>query len=119
MSFNFNNDTPIYLQIIECVKNKIISKEYKPNERLPSVRELSLMFEVNPNTIQKALFELENMGLVKTERTNGKFVTDDEKLIEKTKKETIKNFVDEFYQSMQKLGINKNEILDILKESKK
>ena len=63
MSFDFKNDTPIYIQIIEYIKTMIISKKYLPNQKLPSVRELSLFFEVNPNTIQKALFELENMEL--------------------------------------------------------
>ena len=81
MSFEFKSDVPIYLQIIENIKMRIISREYLPSERLPSVRELSLHYEVNPNTVQKALSELENMGLIYTERTNGKFVTEDEAVI--------------------------------------
>ena len=85
MSFNFNDELPIYLQIIEHIKMQIISKKYLPNQKLPSVRELSFELEVNPNTVQKALFELENIGLIYTERTNGKFVTDNEQLIEDIK----------------------------------
>ena len=83
MSYDFNNDLPIYLQIIERIKMQIIKSEFKPLDKLPSVRELSCIYEVNPNTVQKALFELESMGLIFTERTNGKFVTEDLSLIEK------------------------------------
>jgi len=126
MSYNFNDDTPIYLQIIEHIKIQIISKRYLPKQRNPSVRELSFEFEVNPNTIQKALQELEEIGLIYTESTNGKFVTDNEKLIEiikeeTIKEETIKEMIDKFYNSMSKIGIEREEILQILinKRSKK
>ena len=81
MSFEFLNSTPIYLQIVEHIKTQIISKKYLPNQKIPSVRELSLMFEVNPNTVQKALSSLEDEGLIYTERTNGKYVTNNESLI--------------------------------------
>ena len=116
VSFDFNNDTPIYLQIIEFIKSQIISKKYLPNQKLPSVREFSLMFEVNPNTIQKALAELEDMGLIYTERTNGKFVTDNQNLISSTKNQSIAEIISEFYDSMQKLGLNKNDVLKILND---
>ena len=115
MSFDFNNDTPIYLQIIEHIKTMIISKKYLPNQKLPSVRDLSLFFEVNPNTIQKALSELENMGLIYTERTNGKFVTENEKIIEKITNETLRKMIDNFYESMEKIGLDKKQVLDLLK----
>ena len=77
MSYDFNNDIPIYLQIIEHIKLQIINKTYLPNQKIPSVRDLSVLYEVNPNTVQKALTELETMGLIFTESTNGKFVTGD------------------------------------------
>jgi DNA-binding transcriptional regulator YhcF (GntR family) len=70
MGYKFNDETPIYLQIVEYIKMQIISKNYLPCQKIPSVRELSFEFEVNPNTVQKALFELENLGLIYTERTN-------------------------------------------------
>ena len=114
MSFNFNDELPIYLQIIEHIKMQIISKKYLPNQKIPSVRELSFELEVNPNTVQKALFELENIGLIYTERTNGKFVTDNEQLIEDTKNQTIQKMIDEFYVSMNKLGIDNEQVLQIL-----
>lgn len=118
MSFEFNNDTPIYLQIIEHIKMLIISGKYMPMQKIPSVRELSLEYEVNPNTIQKALGELENLGLIFTERTNGKFVTSNLDIIQKVKEETIDEMVDSFYESMEKIGLNKNQVLEILNRRK-
>ena len=93
MSFDFKNDIPIYIQIIEHLKLQIISKKYLPNQKIPSVRELSLIFEVNPNTIQKALLELEYIGLIYTDRTNGKYVTGDEKLIGDIATKTIEKMI--------------------------
>ncbi len=114
MSFNFNNDTPIYIQIIEDIKLQIINKRYKPNDKIPSVRELSILYGVNPNTIMKALTELEDLGLIYTERTNGKFVTDNEKVINEAKSQTVNDMINKFYCSMEGLGLSKKEILDIL-----
>lgn len=73
-----------------------------------------MQFEVNPNTVQKALFELENMGIIITESTNGKFVTTDEAVIEKVKKETIEKMVEDLYLSFLDLGIKKEEVIEIL-----
>ncbi|MBO7214461.1 MAG: GntR family transcriptional regulator [Clostridia bacterium] len=116
MSFSFKNDAPIYLQIIEHIKMQIISKAYKPNDKLPSVRELSCIYEVNPNTVQKALAELEMEGLIYTERTNGKFVTGDSLVIQKATNDTVDKMVDEFLNSMQSIGISKSEAIKILGE---
>ena len=114
MGFSFNNETPIYLQIIEDVKIQIINKKYKPKDKLPSVRELSLLYGVNPNTIMKALAELEDIGLIYTERTNGKFVTYNENIINQARAEMVNVMMDKFYNSMEELGFSKKEILDIL-----
>lgn len=114
MSYDFVSDIPIYLQIIDAIKMDIINKKYLPGYKIPSVREMSLIFEVNPNTIQKALGELEEIGLIITERTNGKFVTKDKSIIEKIRKDTINKMIDEFYFSMEKVGLSKREVLDIL-----
>ena len=114
MSFNFKGNEPIYLQIIDFIKKAIISKRYKAGERLPSVREFSMQFEVNPNTVQKALVELEETGIIITESTNGKFVTSDESVIERIKKESLQKMVDEFYSTCKDLGIEKEEIVKIL-----
>ena len=115
MGYKFNNETPIYLQIIEEIKKQIINKVYMPNEKLPSVRELSLMFEVNPNTIQKALNELEEIGLIYTERTNGKFVSQNEEVINLIRNKTIETEIKDFCCSMKNLGVSKSELIEIIK----
>lgn len=116
MGFDFNNDIPIYLQIIDLIKTKIISGEYKCQQRLPSVRELSYEFGVNSNTIQKALVELEDIGLIYTERTNGKFVTQNENIIKRIKEETIIAKINVFYDSMSELGLSKKDIIDYIEK---
>lgn len=116
MGYEFENDKPIFLQIIEHIKNMIISKKFLPKQKLPSVRELSMMYGANPNTIQKALAELEELGLVFTESTNGKFVTADENLIEKIRAEHISQCVQAFYLKMEDLGLCKTEIIKKVKE---
>ena len=85
MRFDFDNNVPIYIQLVEQLKIYIISGKLNPGDRLPSVRDLALQTKVNPNTMQKALGELEDLKLIYTERTNGKFVTNDQKLIDKYK----------------------------------
>ena len=109
MEYDFDNERPIYVQLVEIIRIEIVSGKLKKGERLPSVRELALMMKVNPNTMQKALVELENEKLVYTERTNGKYVTKDEKLIERVKKELAKEQVDNYLNSMQKIGISFEE----------
>lgn len=116
MDYFFENDRPIYLQLVDKIKKEIISGKIKSGERLPSVRELSLITKVNPNTMQKALAELENDGLIYTERTNGKFVTKDIKLIEKTRKEVAKEKVSTYLKDMESIGISYEEALKYLKE---
>lgn len=118
MGFDFNSNEPIYLQIIEHIKTEIISGKYKPGDKIPTVRELSLLFEVNPNTVQKALSELEDIGLIYTESTNGKFVTTAESVITMVKEQTILNMVNEFCENAKKYGITKNEIIEIIKGKK-
>ena len=119
MNFEFNNERPIYLQIIEHIKMQIISKNYLPNQKLPSVRELSFEFQVNPNTIQKALAELENIGLIYTERTNGKFITSDEEIIKRVTENTINEMIEKFFSSMSEIGLSKKEIIEIINRGAK
>lgn len=116
MNSIFNNDRPIYLQIIDELKLEIISGKLSANEKLPSVRDLSQMLKVNPNTLQKALMELEREGLIYTERTNGKYVTQDKSIISSIKNEIIDSKITEFYEDMLKIGINKEDIIKYLKE---
>lgn len=114
---DFNNNTPIYMQLVEELKMNIISGNLKPNERLLSVREYALQKKVNPNTMQKALTELENMKLIYTERTNGKFVTNDINLINEYKDKYASNITYNYINNMLNLGYKKEEILDLIKKS--
>ena len=114
--FSPDNTAPIYLQIAEKIKNDIVSGELSPGMRLPSVRELALQLKVNPNTVQKALAELENAGLLFTERTNGKFVTEDAELIKSVRGEYAKAVAENFISSMEKLGISRNDAIKYLKD---
>ena len=116
MEFSFDNERPIYIQLVELIRVEIVSGKFKKGERIPSVRELALMMKVNPNTMQKALNELENQKLIYTERTNGKFVTEDEELIENIKKELAKEKVNNYLDSMNSIGISFEESLKYLQE---
>lgn len=116
MIFKFDNNIPIYIQIVESIKKDIISGKFKLGERLPSVRELALQLKVNPNTMQKALVELEELNLIYTERTNGKFVTSNQKLIDKYKKQYAYELSQKYFQNMEDIGFTKEETIDYLKK---
>lgn len=116
MEFVFDNNIPIYIQLVEQLKIFIISGKIKAGEKLPSVRDLALQIKVNPNTIQKALGELESFGLIYTERTNGKFVTEDIELLDKLRSEHASRLVLNFVTGMESIGIEKKEIIKYLKD---
>lgn len=119
LSISFNNDRPIYLQIVEQMKIDIISGKYQQGEKLPSVRELATFYKVNPNTMQRAFAELEDLQLVYTKRTSGRFVTEEEGLIESSKQQVAKAKIDEFLLYMQSLGIKNDEIITYICEERK
>ena len=114
MNSEFNNNTPIYLQLVDKLLIEIISEKIKPGEKLLSVRELALTMKVNPNTMQKALTELETMNLIYTERTNGKYVTNDTRIINKIKNTLIKEKINNFINDMNTIGITSEEIIKYL-----
>lgn len=116
MKFEFNNEIPIYIQLVEQLKIYIISGTLKPGERLPSIRELALQTKVNPNTMQKALSEMEDLKLVYTERTNGKFVTEDHELINKYKKQYADEISKKYFKSMESIGFNNVEAISYLEK---
>ena len=105
----------IQYPIVSEIKKQIVSGKLIPGERIPSVRELALTYKVNPNTMQKALIELEENGLIKTERTNGKFVTEDENIINKIKNDYADNLTQNYLSEMISLGITKQEIKERIK----
>lgn len=117
MEFIFDNDRPIYLQLVEYLKLYIVSGKLQPGERLLSVRELALQIKVNPNTVQKALAELEAEELIYTERTNGKFVTQNQELINEIKKQLALEKVNKYFSDMNKLGIDNKEAVKYLQEN--
>ena len=116
VSYSFDNERPIYVQLVEKIRLDIISGKLKSGEKIPSVREFALEARVNPNTMQKALVEREEEGLLYTERTNGKYVTDNKKLIERIKKELAEEKVNIFLEDMKNIGIESDEIISYLKD---
>ena len=116
MNFVFENDRPIYIQLVEQLEIYIISGKIKSGQKLPSVRELALKTKVNPNTMQKALVELEDLKLIYTERTNGKYVTKNQKLLDKFKDMYAKEKTEKYINEMQELGFSKEKIVEFLKE---
>lgn len=116
MEYNFDNERPIYIQLVEMIRIDIVSGKFQKGQKLPSVRELALIMKVNPNTMQKALVELEEEKLIYTERTNGKYVTEDEKLIETIKKQLAQEKVNNYLNSMESIGINYETAIKYLQE---
>lgn len=116
MDYVFDNERPIYIQLVEMIRIDIVSGKFSKGQRLPSVRELALIMKVNPNTMQKALVELENEKLIYTERTNGKYVTENEELIERLKKELAREKVNNYLSSMKKIGISYESATKYLQE---
>ena len=110
----FNENAPIYLQIMHIFRQRIASGEYAPGERVLPVRDLAVNFSVNPNTMQRALSELEREGILYSERTSGRFITSDTELIEKMRNETAKKYVSEFLNHMKHLGYDKPNIIKMI-----
>lgn len=117
MPWNLDSSRPIYLQIIERVQMDIITGRYQPGDKLPSVRDLAQEAAVNPNTMQKALSELERSGLIYSQRTSGRFITEDKELIHQMKKELVAAEVSAFVAHMKQLGITPEEIRQLLAET--
>ena len=114
MAWVLDSGKPIYAQIIERVQLDIVTGRYQPGEKLPSVRDLAAQAAVNPNTMQKALSELEQSGLLYTQRTNGRFITEDKELIQRIKSDLAAMQVREFLTKMQQLGLDDSEILQLI-----
>lgn len=110
MEWNFEPGIPIYSQIIDELTMRIARGEYALGEKLPSVRELALEAGVNPNTVQKALSEMERSGLVYTERASGRFVSKEKKIMEKLRSNLAKKYIEEFLEKLTGIGMDKKEI---------
>lgn len=117
MSWKLDADRPIFIQLVEILKTDILSGKYKPGDKLSTVRELAQEAAVNPNTMQKALAELERLGLVYAERTSGRYVTEDEELISKLKNEQAEIVINEFIEKMNQIGFKNSTILELVRET--
>ena len=106
MNWSFQGDAPIYTQLVEQIKVAIATGAFPPGERLPSVRDLATEAGVNPNTMQRALAQLESEQLVYSQRTAGRFVTEDRSVIDAAKRELAQRHVARFRAAMHKLGLN-------------
>lgn len=118
MDWNFENDRPIYIQLVEKLKLAIVAGEYLAGERLPSVRDLAMEIKANPNTVQRALVDLEQTGLIYTQRTNGKFVTEDKELVQKIREELAKETFNKFQENMKQLGFGEDEMKQYVMKQK-
>lgn len=115
MAWDLDSDRPIYAQLVERIQLQIISGYYLPGGKLPSVRDLAAEAAVNPNTMQKAFAELERNGLIVTQRTNGRTVTEDTELLERIRTRMAKEYAEEFFRRMKELGLSGNEVIGLCK----
>ena len=115
MKIVFDNNKPIYLQILDYIKNELVSGKLEANQRLPSVRDLADELEVTPNTIQRVYRELEHDNFIYTERGTGSFVTQDMNIIENLRKTLIHEEVARFYMKMRQFGLSDEKIIQYVK----
>ena len=116
MEWTFRSDQPIYAQMSRQLSAAIVTGYYSPGQRLPSVRDIAMDAGVNPNTVQRALAELERDGLVFSQRTSGRFVTEDPEKIRSVRETMAKEVIDEFLKAMKKLGIDRKETIAFLEK---
>ena len=114
MSWIIDNNKPVYIQLVEQLKSKIISGEFKAGEKIDSVRSLAEDAQVNPNTMQKALVELEREELVFAKRTSGRFVTDNEEKIKSMREEVANKEIKNLKVNLERLGFTKEEIINLV-----
>lgn len=111
MPWNLDNNGPIYLQLVERIQMDIVSGVYHAGDKLPSVRELAADAAVNPNTMQKAFTELERSGLVYTQRTNGRYITEDQERISRVREELARECTQSYLSNIRRLGYEREQAL--------
>jgi GntR family transcriptional regulator len=117
MTWKLDPDRPIYLQIIDRIQTDIVTGVYPPGGQLPSVRALALEAGVNPNTLQKAMSELERSGLVESHRTSGRFVTTDEEKIRRLKESLVKQEIQTLLKKLKIYGLTKAELIEYIERN--
>ena len=116
MAWSLNGSKPIYLQLVEEIRRRVITGDYLPGSHVPSVRDLAGEAAVNPNTMQRALTELEREGLLENQRTNGRTVTEDAEMIAQQKRNMAETEIRECLERMQKLGISAEEMISMIQK---
>lgn len=114
MAWSLQSDRPIYAQLVGLLQRMIVTGVYPAGSRLPSVRELAAEAAVNPNTMQRALVKLEEDGLIFTQRTSGRFVTEEQEKIMETKKEMAEQLISQFMEDMSRLGYTKEQTVTMM-----
>ncbi len=114
MPWEFQDHLPIYAQLMDTLKRRIITGRYLPGDKLPSVRELAAEAGINPNTVQRAFSELEREGLIYTQRATGKYVTENADEIKSARQALAKTQVAEFLSNMQSLGYSVGDVIVLL-----
>ncbi len=114
MAWRFNSSSPVYIQIAERIKNLVFSGEYKAGEQIPSVRQLAQEAAVNPNTIQHAFIELENEGFIISKGTLGRFVTEDESVIESYRQIEAKKLAHGVLKNAKRMGVSKEKLISLI-----
>lgn len=117
MPWTFESDRPIYTQLLEKIRLNIISGTYPIGSKLPSVRDLAAEAAVNPNTMQKALAELERSELIYSQRTSGRYVTEDADMIQKIKEDMAQEKIEEFMKLMKQIGFEPEEIFILIEKT--
>ena len=117
MTIEFDNNTPIYIQIMNYIKKQIVIGKLGPGDKIESVRDLATELQINPNTIQRTFQELEREGIVETKRGLGRYVTDEESTIMQIKKEMAGDLLGRFVNGMKELGFSKGDIVSLVEDA--
>lgn len=110
MEWEFKNGIPIYQQIVSMLQMRIVNGTYPPGSKVPAVRELALEAGVNPNTMQRALTELERDGLLAAQRTSGRFVTDDEERLKQLREDLGRSYISQMLEKLRELGMSDSQV---------
>lgn len=119
MDWEMDNERPIYTQLVELMERAVVSGEFAPGERLPGVRELAAQAGVNPNTMQRALAQLENEGLAQSQRTSGRFVTEDEERIAALREKLAQGATRRYLAEMEALGCTREETAGYIEKARR
>ena len=118
MQWKLREDRPIYQQLMEQLTEQIVSGQLQPGDKVPAVRELAAQAGVNPNTMQRALADLEREGLLFTNRTSGRYVTEDKDMIQFRREKIAAERISEFMSGMRQLGFTEDEVVQLLHKQK-